>query len=765
MQPISLIKPILALFLLALVAACSDTSFRKVTKVAQKIELPQNKGNYKFQKSTHNINKASQKIVDYSLAHERIDSTARRNNFGVKAGVRKHYKHAKRQFEKALNFGANDTIRYNLGLTYFQLDELDKALELFQLISKPSNLPNLEHNITVINLLKGIQTDSVLLASPKAKFVNRYAYTNSFLGETSLIKRAARKDCNCLANQRKGYLEGLNGQYEKAIRSAKRATKIPYCEQEAKLNYSMALLGRGKNELAIQHFKGLNKRKVIAEKYLGMGNAKYNLGDLEQAEIYYNKAIALKPDLAKAYVGLGNLALKEKNTGWAKIRYNEALQINPKESTALLGKAICLYDSFLIRIEEIEALISKMREFKYPKEVLLQQYLLHGYAILKSASREEVDKKAIDKAIELLNKARQIDKKEPACLVGLAIAYYNAKDGKKTQQYLDKAIKIEATNPHLFNMKASFYYQDGNYEEARENYHLAYQLDSTNQEVLNGLGIVNRQLEKYVASVFFLNKAVKLSGDDFYHDEYLNNLGLTKYYWAGQLEASFMETQNQTTKDSVILFYHAAVSDIQAAFEVSLELDSTYLLNIGSVVYDSCIGKNNNDSLTNQYYLNGGTRNKAYIANNMGAVAAIKGDISLAKRKFREAITIYRTQNKEEEYLAPIWNLKILGERIGRKERKAIQNLAAERMKNGKDESFRYTHLYHHTYRYQYKLPSRLSNFNEPLFLNTEPEIILDFILMPCTHKKKKPERTKTKRLPKAKRFKLPKGVQCPKFY
>jgi len=95
-----------------------------------------------------------------------------------------------------------------------------------------------------------------------------------------------------------------------------------------------------------------------------------------------------------------------------------------------------------------------------------------------------------DKAIELLEKVIEIEKRVPAPYVNLSMAYEKKADLKKAEVYLLNALKIELTHPVANNQLGLMYRKQGRFTDARKAYTNALTKHPDYLPVVKNLGIL-----------------------------------------------------------------------------------------------------------------------------------------------------------------------------------------------------------------------------------------------------------------------------------
>jgi len=147
----------------------------------------------------------------------------------------------------------------------------------------------------------------------------------------------------------------------------------------------------------------------------------YNEERLDDAEIFFKKALLENPDLAEAYINLGAIYFKKGD----------------------------LIESINMNNKGLEIL---------PKSPFVHSNIAFAYLQLGDS----------EKAITASNKALECDEKFIPAICNLAIAYIQKQDYDKSIQYSKKALEFDkGFAPAINNMAVALYYQ-GNFKEAIE---------------------------------------------------------------------------------------------------------------------------------------------------------------------------------------------------------------------------------------------------------------------------------------------------------
>lgn len=155
-------------------------------------------------------------------------------------------------------------------------------------------------------------------------------------------------------------------QWQAAIASLQKATKIKSNYPEAYYWLGAAYYNLGHYEEAIKPFKNLIKiAPDSAGAYRGLGLAYGNLGDHKKAIEYLKQAIISKPDFMKAYLDLGVAYIHVDQEIEAIESFKQAIHINPDYADAhyRLGGVYMMIGNREAAIEEYRILKNLDRDF------------------------------------------------------------------------------------------------------------------------------------------------------------------------------------------------------------------------------------------------------------------------------------------------------------------------------------------------------------------------------------------------------------------
>ncbi len=128
-------------------------------------------------------------------------------------------------------------------------------------------------------------------------------------------------------------------------------------------NYGAILQGLGQSEEAeLSYRKAIKIKPDYAEAYSNLGNTLKDLGKLEEAELSYRKAIEIKPDYAKAHSNLGIMFRELGKLKEAELSYRKAIELKPDYADAYSNLGNLLSD--LGKLKDAELSFRKAIEIK-----------------------------------------------------------------------------------------------------------------------------------------------------------------------------------------------------------------------------------------------------------------------------------------------------------------------------------------------------------------------------------------------------------------
>jgi tetratricopeptide (TPR) repeat protein len=223
----------------------------------------------------------------------------------------------------------------------------------------------------------------------------------------------------------------------------------------------------------------VKKNPYLVKGYVNLGNAFGKNGDDVQAEMYYRKAIALKPNDEKAYLNLGT-ALKSQK------RYEEALSSYSRAVALGSGNSVQLHNN-----------------------------LSHLYMELQQYSE----------AVQHAQEALKIDRYNYNAIFNLGTAYFKSGKFKQAQSVFLNALELYPDNSDFYLRLGATFENQGKLQEAIESLNKVIELHDTNlARAYNMLGIIYWRQKKYDDSVASAKKSLAI--DPGLLDAYVT-LGIT----------------------------------------------------------------------------------------------------------------------------------------------------------------------------------------------------------------------------------------------
>lgn len=126
-------------------------------------------------------------------------------------------------------------------------------------------------------------------------------------------------------------------EYSEADADFKHSLRLSADDPDTHNNYGWFLCQRGREREALQHFKTALKDPLYATPalaYMNAGVCSKKTGDVENAEIFLRKALALQPDLPGALLGLAEVDFTKGDFSAAQANFNRYAHTNGTTLTA-----------------------------------------------------------------------------------------------------------------------------------------------------------------------------------------------------------------------------------------------------------------------------------------------------------------------------------------------------------------------------------------------------------------------------------------------
>lgn len=253
-------------------------------------------------------------------------------------------------------------------------------------------------------------------------------------------------------------------------------------------NLAVSLNAAGKFKEALEAYTHcLKLSPQTKEIYNNMGAIYETLGNTDEAETYYKKAIEIDSNYVDALV---NLALLKKDVA----ALEHIAKDYPNEILPLYHLALFAFD---------EANFEKALDFAQKADALESAYdvkNLMAQIYLKMAD--------IQKAEKYFHQALLLNSKSVDALVNLAVL-------EKNESYFKKALDINPSSFEAHISYADFLYADGRKAEALEEYHKAVLLTPDDPALSNNVALVLKDMQDYKGALdLFLNAFLNAPKDE-----------------------------------------------------------------------------------------------------------------------------------------------------------------------------------------------------------------------------------------------------------
>jgi len=309
-----------------------------------------------------------------------------------------------------------------------------------------------------------------------------------------------------------------------------------------------------------------------------LGKISFHHGDLEKAEDYFRKAIAVNDKDNNLKLIYGNLLIKMQRWPDAKEFFEIQFAKNPKFAEAAIS-LLGIYKHLIIKEKDekkIEQLVKKAEKFaqKALKEIpgdsaiynnLGQLYYLAG-------------KKSL--AFYALSIAEKNDKKSPIVLNTIGVYYENEKNEFLAKRYYKLALKNNPNYvPALKNM-VRFYIESLNYTDAKKSFEIIVKAEPENMNALYGLAISNLGLFNFTEAIKELEILFNKTNDNKYAliiaEVYYKNLNQDPKYQTKPKERKkflaeakkwyklYVDAHKELRKDNdIVMIYNSLDSEIK----------------------------------------------------------------------------------------------------------------------------------------------------------------------------------------------------------
>ncbi|GGC70269.1 tetratricopeptide repeat protein [Undibacterium terreum] len=228
------------------------------------------------------------------------------------------------------------------------------------------------------------------------------------------------------------------------------------------------------------------------------GACAVHLGLKQQAETFWQLALAVSPQHAEAYANLAILLHEEKRLEEAKACYGAALQLDPANAY--------LHARFAVLLASCRQ--GSQAENHYRQALALDPMDAGSHAnlgVLLAAARRHTE------AEQSYRQALSIAPYNASTLVNLGLLLATQNDLKAAQECYTRALELEPANAAAFSNLGLLLEQDNNDQLAEQCHRKAVQLAPESKEILCNLGNFLAKLHRYGEAEYIYRKAIALN--------------------------------------------------------------------------------------------------------------------------------------------------------------------------------------------------------------------------------------------------------------
>lgn len=277
-------------------------------------------------------------------------------------------------------------------------------------------------------------------------------------------------------------------------------------------------------QAASADFRSLISREATkGDNYFYYGENFFKNGDLDSANMFYQKGVEVNATYPLNYVGLGKVLWYKGNSADAKTQFFKAATLGANKNTEVMRKTAEAYiNSDNKNVDEAITLLNAAIKIE-PKNA--ETYLLLGDAYLE---KNQADGSS---AIKEYNKATDLNPKSPKGVLRKGKLYQRSRNFQLALDLYKEAEKIDPTFAPAYREKAELYHLAGQKANAVESYKKYLELNNSDEA-----------RERYAAFVFN-NKQYPEAISEI---ENLQNGGNSSLYLDRYLGYSYAELGNKS---------------------------------------------------------------------------------------------------------------------------------------------------------------------------------------------------------------------------
>ncbi len=240
-----------------------------------------------------------------------------------------------------------------------------------------------------------------------------------------------------------------------------------------------------------------DSKETRIQRLLLQGNDMIAQKNYEQAEKYYQSALALDSCFADAWNNLGTVEYIRSNLNGAVDKYSRAIECNPNFVEAYLNRANTYYESgevynALKDLEKVERQLPDTTTLHLLRGLVFTR--MKRYADAKQSFRRGLDK----------------DPENSDLMVNIGNILYLERDYDSARLYLGKLVDDGITQPNAYNTLALIEAETGNNTAALRHISKALELDPSNAYFLNNRGYIRLLMGEAIGALQDINESITI---------------------------------------------------------------------------------------------------------------------------------------------------------------------------------------------------------------------------------------------------------------
>lgn len=248
------------------------------------------------------------------------------------------------------------------------------------------------------------------------------------------------------------------------------------------------------------------------DNYFYYGENFFKNGDLDSANIYYQKGADLNATYPLNYVGLGKVLWYKGKSADAKTQFFKAATLGANKNTEVMRKTAEAYiESDNKSLDEAITLLNAAIKIE-PKNA--ENYLLMGDALLEKNPTDG------SSAIKEYNKATELNSKSPKGILRKGKLYQRSRNFQLALDLYKEAEKVDATYAPAYREKAELYHLAGQKANAVESYKKYLELNNSDEARQRYAGFLLNN-KQYTETITEVENLQKNGNNSMYLDRYL----------------------------------------------------------------------------------------------------------------------------------------------------------------------------------------------------------------------------------------------------